>query len=295
MSRASSDTQTAPCELTFIGNATVLIRCGGFTLLTDPNFLHKGQRAYLGYGLTSVRLKAPAITAKDLPIDLDAVVLSHLHDDHWDRVAERHLSRRLPVLTPPAAARTLIRRGFPHAVGLRTWESRILTKGDRSVRFTAMPGRHGPGPLARLLPPVMGTLLEFCPSGGDTDLRMYISGDTLMYKGLAEIPARHPGIDVGIVHLGGTTLPFGLMVTMDGRQGADWLQTIACPTAVPIHYDDYTVQKSPLSDFQREVERRGMADRVRIVVRGQTVSLPTGQIISETSQKIRSTPDSPRK
>jgi L-ascorbate metabolism protein UlaG (beta-lactamase superfamily) len=296
MGRTSSGTQTAPCELTFIGNATVLIRCGGFALLTDPNFLHKGQRAHLGYGLTSVRLKAPAITARDLlHTDLDAVVLSHLHEDHWDLLAEQHLSRRLPVLTPPAAARALIRRGFPHAVGLRTWESRILTKGDRSVRFTAMPGRHGPGPLARLLPPVMGTLLEFCPSGGDTDLRMYISGDTLMYKGLAEIPARHPGIDVGIVHLGGTTLPFGLMVTMDGRQGADWLETIACSTAVPVHYDDYTVQKSPLSDFQREVERRGLADRVHVVVRGQTVSLPTGQIISESSQQIRATPDSPRK
>ncbi|MFC7644726.1 hypothetical protein ACFQX6_31590 [Streptosporangium lutulentum] len=37
----------------FIGNATMLIRYHGFTLLTDPNFLHRGQRAYLGYGLSS--------------------------------------------------------------------------------------------------------------------------------------------------------------------------------------------------------------------------------------------------
>jgi len=118
---------------------------------------------------------------------------------------------------------------------------------------------------------------------------MCISGDTLMYDGIAEIPARHPDIDLGIVHLGGTTLPFGLMVTMDGRQGADWLQTVGCPTAVPIHYDDYSVQTSPLSDFQREAERRGLADRVHVVVRGQTVSLPTGQVISETSQETRST------
>jgi L-ascorbate metabolism protein UlaG (beta-lactamase superfamily) len=153
-----------------------------------------------------------------------------------------------------------------------------------------MPGRHGPGPLARLLPPVMGTLLEFGPSGADPDLRMYISGDTLMYDGIAEIPTRHPDIDLGIVHLGGTTLPFGLMVTMDGRQGADWLETIACPTAIPVHYDDYTVQKSPLSDFQHEVERRGLADRVHVVVRGQTVSLPTGRVVSEAPSETPSEP-----
>jgi L-ascorbate metabolism protein UlaG (beta-lactamase superfamily) len=27
-------------SLTFLGNATTLVRYGGFTVLTDPNFLH---------------------------------------------------------------------------------------------------------------------------------------------------------------------------------------------------------------------------------------------------------------
>lgn len=37
-------------EILFIGNATLLIRYGELTLLTDPNFLHCGQHAHLGYG-----------------------------------------------------------------------------------------------------------------------------------------------------------------------------------------------------------------------------------------------------
>jgi len=37
-------------SLTFIGTATVLIRFGAFTFLTDPNFLHAGDHAHLGYG-----------------------------------------------------------------------------------------------------------------------------------------------------------------------------------------------------------------------------------------------------
>jgi hypothetical protein len=37
--------------VTFIGTATTLLRLGPFTLLTDPNFLHRGQHAKLGYGL----------------------------------------------------------------------------------------------------------------------------------------------------------------------------------------------------------------------------------------------------
>ena len=69
-----------------IGTATVLLRCGPFVLLTDPNFLHRGQFAWLGRGLVSRRLTEPALQLSELP-DLDAVVLSHLHGDHWDPVA----------------------------------------------------------------------------------------------------------------------------------------------------------------------------------------------------------------
>src|SRR4051812_32246282 len=58
---------TAPdCSLTFVGTATTVLRLGSFTVLTDPNFLHKGQRVYLGYGLSSKRLTEPAMQPEDL-------------------------------------------------------------------------------------------------------------------------------------------------------------------------------------------------------------------------------------
>ena len=31
----------------FVGNATVVIRYAGFTILTDPNFLHAGDHVHL--------------------------------------------------------------------------------------------------------------------------------------------------------------------------------------------------------------------------------------------------------
>ena len=76
----------------FVGNATVVIRYAGFTILTDPNFLHAGDHVHLGYGLTSVRTTEPAVEMEDLP-PLDFVLLSHLHGDHFDRVAERKLNK----------------------------------------------------------------------------------------------------------------------------------------------------------------------------------------------------------
>jgi L-ascorbate metabolism protein UlaG (beta-lactamase superfamily) len=267
-----TNTDLAADGLYFVGNATMVIRYGGFTLLTDPNFLRRGQRAYLGYGLTARRVRDPAISIDDLPA-LDGVVLSHLHGDHWDRVARRNLDRELPIVTTPHAARRLTKYGFGRSRGIRVWQQHELTKHGRTVRITAMPGRHAFGVVERLLPPVMGSMLEFGSAGGGTDLRMYISGDTLMCDELKEIPQRYPDVDLGVVHLGGTSLLGLATVTMDGAQGADWTELVGPRRVVPIHYDDYSAFKSPLSDYEDQARKRGFADDVHVVERGTSLPL----------------------
>ncbi|MET9776525.1 MBL fold metallo-hydrolase [Streptomyces sp. NPDC006367] len=261
----------------FIGNATVLLRYRGLSLLTDPNFLHRGQRAYLGHGLTSRRLTEPALDPRDLP-DLDAVVLSHLHGDHWDRVARRHLSRSVPIVTTPHASRRLQGvHGFHRAVGLRTWQRETVSHGDARARVTALPGRHAGHPaLRRLLPPVMGSLLEFGPAGGPVLHRLYVSGDTLLFEGLDEIVRRFPDVDLAVLHLGGTTLPGGFVVTLDGRAGAELARRLDPRLILPVHYDDYTVFRSPLDAFLAEAGRRGLADRIVHCRHGQRAVLAPG-------------------
>jgi L-ascorbate metabolism protein UlaG (beta-lactamase superfamily) len=256
----------------FIGNATTVIKCNGFTILTDPNFLHRGQRAYLGHGLSTKRRTEPALTVDRLP-PLDAIVLSHMHGDHWDRVARKGLDKTLPIISTRHAARKLHRQGFAQATGLDTWQRHELRNEHGSLTMTALPARHAPGPADLLLPPVMGSMLEFADTGGHVLLRMHISGDTLMAKELAEIPSRFPDIDVGIVHLGGTKLLGLLLVTMDGRQGARWVNLIRPRMVVPIHYDDYEAFSSPLSDFRDHVERAGHDSRITYLDRGETFEL----------------------
>ena len=252
----------------FVGTATVIIRYGGFTLLTDPNFLHAGDHVHLGYGLRSRRLTNPAVEIEDLP-PLDLVVLSHLHGDHFDRVAEAKLDKTLPIVTTPHAARYLEGKGFRPLEGLRTWESITIRKGDARLHVTAMPGTHAPGPMRKVLPPVMGSMLEFAEAEGATRLRLYISGDTLVHNRLREIPRRYPEIDFALLHLGGTRV-LGILVTMDAEQGVEALRIIDPVTAVPIHYNDYGVFKSPLEDFEKAVAEAGLEDRVRYLAHGET-------------------------
>jgi len=141
-----------------------------------------------------------------------------------------------------------------------------------------MPGRHAPAALTIALPPVMGSLLEFWSSGSDViagqpDMRLYITGDTLMYEGLREIPERHPQIDIALLHLGRTRV-MGQTVTMDAEQGVELMRTVRPQLAIPIHYDDYEAFKSPLSDFVSAVADAGLEDRVQYVGRGDRIDLP---------------------
>jgi L-ascorbate metabolism protein UlaG (beta-lactamase superfamily) len=95
----------------FIGTATVLIQCGGFTILTDPTFVHMHEQVSIGYGMYTTRLTNPAVEITELP-PLDLVLLSHFHGDHFDQVAERELDKSLPIVTTAEAARQLSAREF---------------------------------------------------------------------------------------------------------------------------------------------------------------------------------------
>ncbi len=266
--RRNDDPDFGRGSIFFVGTATVVIRYAGFTFLTDPNFLHAGDHVHLGYGLTSRRVTNPAVEIEDLP-PLDFVLLSHLHGDHFDRVAVRKLNKATPIVSTRHATRYLRRNGFTSAHALRTWETMPITKGEARLGVTAMPGTHAPGLLAKVLPPVMGSMFEFAEPNGETRLRLYISGDTLVHDGLREIPRRYPEIDLGLVHLGGTRV-LGVMVTMDGRQGVEAIRIIRPRTAIPIHYDDYTAFKSPLEDFKRAVVEAGLEHRVHYLGHGET-------------------------
>lgn len=261
---------TTTASVTYIGNATTLLRLGDFTLLTDPAFGAAGSRVHLGYGAFTRRLRDPACGPEDLP-RLDAVLLSHFHGDHFDRAASRSLPRDVPVVTTPQARRALRRRKFGDVRGLTTWDTYEWSSATQRLRVTAVPARHGPGPVGMLLPQTMGSVLEL-EVDGRLALRLYVTGDTLFGPHLAEIPRRCGDIDAMLIHLGGTRL-LGLLLTMDDKQGAATTELIRPRLTVPIHYDDYRVMKSPLEDYLRRAREQGLTG-VEPVARGATTALP---------------------
>jgi hypothetical protein len=112
-------------------------------------------------------------------------------------------------------------------------------------------------------------MVRFGHGDAPASVHMYVTGDTLLVDELAEIRDRHPDIDLCMLHLGGTRIA-GLLLTMDGEQGVKLLELLKPKTAIPVHFEDYTVFKSPLSDFLDRVHSAGIGTRIVTLDRGAT-------------------------
>jgi L-ascorbate metabolism protein UlaG (beta-lactamase superfamily) len=104
--------------------------------------------------------------------------------------------------------------------------------------------------------------------------RIYVTGDTLLVDEVRDIHARYreEKIDLMLLHLGGTILPEPnppAFVSMDASQGLELLQLMEPDITIPIHYDDYDIFKSPLSEFKKTVGNAGLEEKVVYLERGE--------------------------
>ncbi len=103
-------------NITHIRNATQIIHYAGKRFLIDPMLADKG--AWPGFpGTARSELRNPLVElpfSRDKIVDVDAVIVTHTHDDHWDAAAIAAIPKTLPVFVQHEAdaARCCAARDF---------------------------------------------------------------------------------------------------------------------------------------------------------------------------------------
>ncbi|MCX7230371.1 MAG: MBL fold metallo-hydrolase [Burkholderiales bacterium] len=258
-------------SVTWLGEATVLIRSHGLTVLTDPTFLRRGEPAHIVPGLPTPRRVDPALDIDELP-PIDLVIVSRLREDHFDRLARRLLPRDVPIVAPLEARTELVAMGFASVHALPAWGSLRIDRGDTRVQLTATPTRSGPPGLASLLPASMGTLMAFGTADEPPAYRIWISGDTGIDDALlAALVPRLGDLDLALLHVGGTSV-LGLGGSMDAAQSLRAVARIAPRTAIPLRLEDFSGaarRVPPPPSLARAVRDAAPgAPRVRLLERG---------------------------
>ncbi len=208
---------------TWLGHATTLIEREDVRFLTDPllrgRFLH-------------VRRRAAPLHARDLP-PIDAVLISHLHWDHFDLPSLRQIGEDVPIVVPAGAGAFARGAGLRHVEELPTGRELVV----RGVPVTAVPADHsGFRPPAGPTAHASGYLIGASRS-------VYFAGDTGFFDGMSDLRGQ---VDTALLPVGGwgPTLRGG---HLDPLQAAQALALIAPRAARPIHWGTYWPTGYPLT------------------------------------------------
>ncbi|CAN7295170.1 MBL fold metallo-hydrolase [Bosea sp. LjRoot237] len=253
-------------EITQVRNATMVIDYAGVRFLIDPMLAEKG--AYPGFpGTLNEELRNPLVP---LPlaqiIDVDAVLVTHLHLDHWDEAAAQALPKSLPVLVPCEADADEIRKaGF---TDVRVIGAATAFKGVTLTRTSAV---HGVEAVVQAFPP------EFLRVGGAVfshpgHKTLYLAADTVWYEKVQEAIAAHSP-DVIVLNSGNAQAAgLGRLI----MNASDVLEVHrAAPSAMLIDthmeaVNHCTLTRSALRSF---AEQQGFSDRLRLPADGERITV----------------------
>ena len=203
----------------YLGHATVVVDLDGVRFVTDP--VIRRRVAYLR------RMVPTAAT----PQDVDAILLSHGHQDHLDVGSLRGFDRTARVLVASGLGTLVSRKGFGSVEEVAAGDERQI--GGVTVRATPALHEGGRPPLRPRAGAVGYALLG--------SSRIYFAGDTDLFP---ELDGLIPDLDVALIPVWG----WGRRADkghLDPGRAAEAVRRLRPRIAVPIHWGTYMVAGGP--------------------------------------------------
>jgi L-ascorbate metabolism protein UlaG (beta-lactamase superfamily) len=251
-------------RLRLIRNATLGIKVAGRYLLVDPMLDPAGARPPVE-GTPNPR-RNPLV---DLPepaevvvAGLDAVLVTHLHQDHFDDTAARVLPRNVPVLCQPEDADRLRERGL---ADVRPVDRELDWDGIHVVRTS---GRHGTGEIGKAMAPVSGFVLS---AAGEPQL--YVAGDTIWCEEVrTALDAHRPAVVV--VNASGARFLEGDPIVMTADEVVTVARHAADARIVAVHLEAISHAVETRADLHQRLHDEGLVTRVTVPEDGAEVPIP---------------------
>lgn len=167
-----------------IRNATIIVEYAGKKILIDPMLAARGTYPAFSNAPREDQ-KNPLV---DLPIslaeitqDLDAVIVTHLHLDHWDDAAKNALPKEINMFVQNEEDAAVIQSsGFQNVMVL---EENTVWEGIQLIKTK---GEHGRGEILKKVGQVCGVVFKH-----STEKTLYIAGDTVWYDKVQETIDTH--------------------------------------------------------------------------------------------------------
>jgi L-ascorbate metabolism protein UlaG (beta-lactamase superfamily) len=247
-----------------IRNATIVVEFAGKKFLIDPMLAEKGTYPPFPKSPRQDQnnpLESLPTSIDKIIKDIDAVIVTHLHLDHWDEAAKEALPKEIKIFAQNEEDSAEIRdAGFQNVEVLQentTFEDIQLIKTK---------GEHGRGEILKLAGLVCGVVFKH-----STEKTLYIAGDTVWYDAVQdEIDTHKP--EIIVVNAGdnqfleGGSLVMGKDDVYEVHKAASDAKIIAVHMEAVNHWN---LSKAELQNFANE---KGISSNVLIPSDGESYS-----------------------
>lgn len=274
LSALSAHAQEAPAareaglKITQLRNATLHVDIAGVRFLVDP--MLSERHSWPGFEGTVNSEERNPLVHLPIPVedalDVDAVIVTHLHEDHWDKAAQSLVPKGMPIFAQNEDdAATIRSQGFT--------DVRVLgaTSEFNGVQLIKTDGRHGSDKAYELGGEVLGQVCGVVFRHPDVKT-VYLAGDTIWNDDVAHALSTHKpeiailntgyamilGLDEGII--------MGTADTLAVHKAAPEMTIIASHMEAVNHC---TVTRAQLRAF---AEKEGFADKLLTPGDGEAIS-----------------------
>lgn len=218
-----------PAQIRLVRNATLLIDYNGKKILLDPMLSPKGAfGSWAGNGVTpSVDLPMPVSEIVD---GIDFVLLTHGHEDHFDKAAIKAIDKKVPFFVQPENKQMLLDNNFWNTTAVG---DSIRHDGITIIRTEA---QHGTGRMLANMGDASGYVLK-----ADNQPTVYVIGDAVWTQGIYDNILKYKP-DYIVVNSGGAIMPLqedwkATPIIMDERQTMALVQESGEIPVIAVHMD----------------------------------------------------------
>jgi L-ascorbate metabolism protein UlaG (beta-lactamase superfamily) len=254
-----------------IRHSTMIVTMRGANILVDPMLAPAQSTEPINN--TPNQKRNPLV---ELPFDhktllatlqtIDGVIVTHLHNDHWDAQARELLPKSLPIFCQPADQERIKGAGFQAVHPIHEsfdWQE---------IRMSRTGGQHGRGEIGKLMAPVSGFVLQ---AGGEPTV--YIAGDTIWCKEVEQAIRQYQPAVI-IVNAGAAQFTSGGPITMSAEDVIKVAKSAPEATVIAVHMEAINHCLLSRGALIEALIGSGVATQVRVPKDGDqlTIESPIG-------------------
>jgi L-ascorbate metabolism protein UlaG (beta-lactamase superfamily) len=193
-------------KIRLLRHATLIIEINDKKLLIDPMLSAKGSLEPVPNCGNDTRIPMVELPVNNEELtkileEADAIVVTHLHRDHWDVAAQNLINKNKLIFCQPGDQNTISEQGFKNVQPIHTlleWEG---------VSIARTSGQHGTGEIGKKMGTVSGFVFKY------KERSIYLAGDTIWCDDVEKALLEHKP-DITILNAGGAQFLTGDPITM---------------------------------------------------------------------------------